>query len=1091
MDKLQIYRASAGSGKTFLLTQSYLKLAFENPLNFSKILAVTFTNKAAEEMKTRIIDELNNIVEKGENSGHFADIKKHLKNKSNAEIINLARIIRSNILHNYSIFSVSTIDSFVQSIIRAFSFEINLSSNYAIELDSAKVIRELTEILYAKVSDDNQLQKWLIKFAEFKISEGKNWDYKEEIGVLAQEIFKEKFQKINNTDNEDNKDNIVAFLTELYKIKNKFELKMKTIAELSNRILNNAGILEPKSLGKNFGIIANYLTKKIENGDFEPNKTCLNALEGIDSWHAKSAKKDIVDTISQVFDPLYENLSKVVEIYNAEFDYYLSAISVISNFHSFGILNDIAKLLPEYRHENNLLLISDTTLMLKEIIGNNDAPYIYEKTGNKYSHILIDEFQDTSGFQWANFRPLVENSLSEGLYNLIVGDIKQSIYRWRGGDWKLLLSTVKNEIGQWLVEEKSLDTNWRSKKNIVDFNNVLFKIAPEILQKQYNIELNSIGDKNILEEMKSEGYASMILDAYKDSYQLLPGKGEKKGGRVKIDFFDKNKLDGSTYKEAVAQALPETIERLFKNKNYKHRDITILVRTNAQSKIVVDNLLEYQIENAGNVQKYDVISADSLFISNSPSVQILISAMKYISDNRDLINLTKLVFEYRKSLNDNTLHETFTVHERESVAPFLPEGFIDDIPMMVKKSIYELSEYLIGIFELNKEKDVYPYIQAFQDLILDIMRKDSSDLEAFLQWWDETGIMKSIKLSDKQNAVKIYTIHKSKGLDFEVVIIPFADWSIDSTKSPLIWANSDKSPFNSFDYLPVNYKKDLSNTVFRRDFFDEKLYSYMDSINMLYVAFTRSVEELIIFAPKKDKITKISNVADLLYTCVNENPELYMQDSNELIPLKADFDNTLLIYENKENYIDKETAKQKKDTNKNTYEIEEYPNYNWADKLEIRYESDDFFIESVDYVKDKVNYGILMHRIFSKIKTPNDIDFALQELIYSGQINADEKSDLELKINKIISRPEVKDWFNDDWEVINEKSIISKDGDLKIPDRVLINENRIIVIDFKFGEIRPEHKDQIAMYSSLLEDIYNRKVEAYLYYAETGIIQSP
>ncbi len=617
MNTLQIYKASAGSGKTHLLTQSFLKLAFESPDSFSKILAVTFTNKAAEEMKTRIIEEINNIIDHRADSPHYNHLKECFKEKSENRIIEDAVLIRDNLLHSYSRFNVSTIDSFVQKVIRAFSYEISVSSNYDLELDTEKVLSDLTDLLYRKITIDKELQKWLIKFAEYKIDEGKSWDFRKEIVNLAYEIFKEQFQSIKSFSKEhkesDGKELLNKLLSELMKIKNSFEKKMNSISENADDIIKRAGIINPKEYGAKFNTIINYLTVNLKIRKYEPLKTVFSALDGFDNWYAKSADEELVSAIHSVFEPLYTCVENAVKLYNTENSMYLSAVNTIRHFHSFGILKDISDLLPEYRNDNNLLLISDTTMMLKEIIGNNDAPFIYEKIGNRFKYILIDEFQDTSGFQWANFKPLIENSLSEGMFNLIVGDIKQSIYRWRGGDWKLLLKGVKKDIGEAMIEEKSLDTNWRSKKNIIDFNNSFFETAPHYLQNQYNKELETIGDDAILKDMKSKGYGSILKDAYSDNYQNLPDLKGKTGGRVKVQFIKNSGRSSAAYKETVSELMPETINFLLKNKNYEARDIAVLVRTNRQGKEVVDMLLNYQ-ENSPGAVNYEIISAESLFI---------------------------------------------------------------------------------------------------------------------------------------------------------------------------------------------------------------------------------------------------------------------------------------------------------------------------------------------------------------------------------------------------------------------------------------------------------------------------------------------
>ena len=402
MNKLQIYKASAGSGKTYLLTLTYLKAAFKSPKNFTKILAVTFTNKAAEEMKTRILEKLNDLIIKGKDADYYSEILKTSNLENEISIKNKAKLIQEQILHNYSAFHVNTIDSFVQQIIRAFTFEMGLNSSYDIELDRNKVIDDLTEILYASVSENKDLQKWLIQFANSKTRENKNWDFKNNIKKLAEELFNERFRKLYsfNTQKFD-KSELSDYLTKLYKIKNNFETQMSDFAKQYKKVIENAGII-PDAYGRNFKTISNHFLKKIalEKKYNKFTAAILNAREGVENWYAKSASANIVSDINTVYQKLSEIVENYFQLFETEHENYYTALEIIANFYAFGIINDLAGFLPDYRNENNILLISDTTLLLKEIIGNNDAPFIYEKTGNRFQHILIDEFQDTSGFQW-------------------------------------------------------------------------------------------------------------------------------------------------------------------------------------------------------------------------------------------------------------------------------------------------------------------------------------------------------------------------------------------------------------------------------------------------------------------------------------------------------------------------------------------------------------------------------------------------------------------------------------------------------------------------------------------------------------------
>ena len=488
MNKLSIYKASAGSGKTHTLTEEFLKLAILYPENYRRILAVTFTNKAAEEMKHRILEALNELVADKSKAGFYNVFKATFPKLSEIELIKKAKIVRDNILHNYSFFSINTIDSFVQKVIRAFTFEIGVQSGYRIEMDTEKVISELTELLSKAIDENKNLKDWLIRFAHYKIDLGKNWDFRAEIKELAKEIFKEQFQALEKKDEKNESEDftkITDYYQQLLKIKNSFESDMQNYSSQSKNILLNHNA-ENINLGRNFNTIKTYLLKTINektDNDYQPTtKTVIAAPDSPEIWYAKSAKDDVKNKVLELYPELNNILNQIFKKLETNFAEYLSANNILSNFHAFGILTNLAELLPEYRQENNLLLISDTTHILKELIAGNDAPFIYEKIGNRFRHSLIDEFQDTSGFQWENFKPLIQNSLSENNANLIVGDIKQSIYRWRGGDWSLLLNGVEKDIGSEYIDKKNLKTNWRSKKNIIDFNNFIFHNAAEISQ---------------------------------------------------------------------------------------------------------------------------------------------------------------------------------------------------------------------------------------------------------------------------------------------------------------------------------------------------------------------------------------------------------------------------------------------------------------------------------------------------------------------------------------------------------------------------------------------------------------------------------
>lgn len=1092
MNKLTIYKASAGSGKTHTLTREYLLLAFADVENYRKILAVTFTNKAAEEMKMRIIEELNNLAEKGNNAAHFGAVQQRYPQLSAAQIAERAMQIRNKILHNYTFFAVSTIDSFVQRVVRSFSFELGLHGGYAIQMDNAAVIEFLTQRLYEKLNTDPQLKKWLLQFAQYKIESDKSWDFRDEISTLAKQIFTEKFHEFE--ENSDlNKDKLNEFNKALVKIQRSFETQMKNFATEAQKILDSIQF-NPADLGAKMKTIANYLANKIaapaDAKNFVPNKTVWAALEGQENWHAKTAKANVLDKVYTVYPALSKILTNVVGLYETEFVIYLSAKALLKNFHAFGVLNDLATELPEYRDENNALLISDTNLLLKKIIGNNDAPFIYEKVGNYYQHILIDEFQDTSTFQWANFRPLIQNSLASAKQNLIVGDVKQSIYRWRGGDWKLLLSQVKHDIGRQLVAEKTLDTNWRSQKNILDFNNRIFREAPKILQHHFNNSVHEdLGDLQV-RDLDQRSYDSILVNAYADSYQLLPDKPEKQGGRVVVNFVEKH-ANSNSWHEKVAEILPARIDDLLKNQNYSPRDIAVLVRKNGEGKQVVDMLLQYQNQTVG-AKSYDIISAESLYIESAQPVRLLISALRYISDKNQQVYLHTLIWEYQQLFDEQQIepHQIFKSDDKaELLFDYLPENFLKALSNFEDLSLYEITEELIAIFQLHQREADYPYIRAFQDAMLDYTQNFSSSLDTFLEWWEKEGSKISIQLSDKQDAVQVVTVHKSKGLAFNVVIIPFCSWSLDHSgqNAPIIWTQNPNKPFDMFRHIPIKYATELKQTFFYKDYLDEKLYAYIDALNMLYVAFTRPKKEMHIIAPNSAS-GKLSNIGDLLYMAVQQGFGEIEGPQHKFIDFQPHFNEqkqTLTIdtaYAANENSPD--------ETSENHFILKGYPATAWQQKIEIQNKAHDFFIESLESVKSKVDYGTLMHRILSTIYTVDDIDDSVYDFYNQGIINGIERMEILALLKEAITETDAYKWFANGLKIYNEASLLSAEGQTKIPDRVVDNGTQIIVIDFKFGKHNTEYIKQVQEYMKLWQQMGYKNVSGALFYVlEKKIIE--
>ncbi|MBR2202053.1 MAG: UvrD-helicase domain-containing protein, partial [Bacteroidales bacterium] len=533
--KLNIYKASAGSGKTHILAGNYivesfnrvapmragspLYDAFRDTMAFARILAVTFTNKAAGEMKERIIKELDKLAA-GEKSEYVKDIYNRYPQYTPDQVAERAKSIRSAILHNYSDFNLRTIDSFVQSIVRAFCYDININSGFTTQTDQNAVIADLINVLLQQSDNDAELHEQFRAMAAKNVKDGVNWDFRNQLTSLANLIFTEQFQNLERfyggMDDETKRTYFAKSLEIINLIYDDFEEKADEISKNAKQIFDALPV-PPSEIGRNINTLYNFLVAGIK--DCEIKTTISKLCEGNGWTNAKPTKtqQEYIPVLQPQLEPLLHEAVNLILDHGTD---YLTAAIIRRDFHAFMLLGDLAKLMPEYRRENRMMLVSDATTFLNAIIAENDAPFIYERVGNRFDHIYIDEFQDTSEFQWNNFRPLIENTLSQGFDNLIVGDVKQAIYRFRGGDWSLLNSKVQSQIGDDSINLNTLDVNWRSRKNIVDFNDAIFQKAISTLADHDDGELDF----------------SLLNNIYANSYQHLPKNRDHSGGKVDVVF---------------------------------------------------------------------------------------------------------------------------------------------------------------------------------------------------------------------------------------------------------------------------------------------------------------------------------------------------------------------------------------------------------------------------------------------------------------------------------------------------------------------------------------------------------------------------
>lgn len=1069
MSKLTIYKASAGSGKTHTLTGEFLKILFCNPSKYKNILAVTFTNKATDEMKSRILKEIH-LISLGKSSPYENELCE-LSKLNKEKLRTRAEKILNHLLHDYSRFSVTTIDSFFQKILRSFMREISLQSGYHIELDQTKVLNNATDLLIQDIDHDKQLRKWLSSFAESKIVNGKAWNFKRDILALGNEVFKEEFQGFskNLTQKLADKKFLNAYRKELLEIKIEFEDFFAKKAKETHKVLVQHSLkLSDFAYGERG--VAGYLSGLARVGKSEPGLRAKAALNQPQKWTvAKTRKSKQIEFETTAYVELNEILRTAIQYYDTHSVAYHSVEKTLANIYMLGIFTDLSKKIREYATSENIFMLANTNQLLRDVIGDNETPFIYEKLGNLYQHFMIDEFQDTSSMQWENFKPLLQNALAEGNNSLVVGDVKQSIYRWRNGNWKLLAHQLKKDFKGFEVSDLVLKYNWRSSKNLIDFNNSVFVLGSQILQNSYNESL--FEDSFSLAETQKES----IVDAYNDVYQNLPRKKSDNLGYVSMKFV-KNETN---WHEAVLHEIPEKIEKL-QTKGYLAKDIAILVRNAKEGKWVADALMTYKdSENAKKNVNYKIISNDSLYLKSSPAIQFLVHLLELFAYPDNPINIAFLKQEYALYLgkhSEKISDELYSTHFNTT----FPTEFQNRYHELKRQSVYDLIEQLIQIFKLYEKMENVSFLLAFQDLALHFSRKNFSDVSSFLQFWEEEKDKSLISVSEKQDAIRIMTIHKSKGLEFKAVILPFVNWNLDhSNHANILWCQPKSEKFKHLDLLPIPYGSSLKNTIYKHEYFEEKLQAYIDNLNLLYVAQTRAKQVLIGYAPLSENkdLRSVSDLLQSIFRSSQKHENIF--HNHQLISLHDYWNEEEKYFELGE--IPMLTNKELEGHQAGENMV--YPKSQMNEKrLMLKLHSENDF-DLLEQKFSPLNRGNILHQLFCAIEYAEDLDEAVFSLKFKGILNNKQADEMYKLAKKILLDPHCKNWFTKNWKVINERNILTGKAQTYRPDRVLIKEKKAVVIDYKFGKKKLKtHEKQIETYKELVKKLGFEEVKAFLLY---------
>lgn len=1007
-------------------------------------------------MKDRILDYLDGFI-----NGESKDLATELQHELNLDASTFkacAEATRGGILHHYSQFSISTIDAFFQRVIRAFTRETGVAGDYRLEVDQTLVMEEVIDNLMDELGKNEDLTRWVVDFASENLQNDLSWDVRPALVHFADEIFKEEYRAVENDiilkTGEDG-----FFKNLLIELKNK---KFGFINFVKNKAREAVSHIEGNGFGYedfkyNHGGAYGYLlqmTRITAVSDLTEKKIGKRSQkEYQDSKNWPGANTSNKTTLTQLAaEKLIPILNEILDFRNRNFAIALSAEMILDNFYTFGLIADISRKLKEYKNENNIMLLADAPYFLNTLIGESDTPFIYEKMGAFYRHFLIDEFQDTSGLQWKNFLPLLTNSLDQGLSSMIVGDVKQAVYRWRGGDLQLLQSKVKDQIGDFRSDTKELDKNYRSAPEIVSFNNAFFKAASKIIEQ--------------------ETENTIATAVYQDVKQVVK---KETTGFVHVSFISNQEEE--KWKAIALNQIPHHLEKL-QQLGASLKDIAILVRKNIEGQEIIAHLLAYKnSDQALKDCKYEVISNESLQLGGAGCVNLLTSALSYLINSEDAIARAQLGYELAR-LNNATgdLSEVFTSSNQATFEHGLPEGFTKQKSLLKKLPLFELTETLIGIFKLGQQKGELEYLQAFQDIVLNFSSRERNDLGFFLRWWEDNKSKQSIQSPGEVDAAQIITIHKSKGLQFKYVIVPFCSWDLDHSgnQGPTLWVKSDRPPFDQAGHLPIRYSAALNETVFSEYYKHEKTKSYLDNINLLYVALTRAEHGLIITAPSPPKKKGSSGtVSSLLHQGIQHadalkpgwNPATQEWRSGEWLP-----------------------AHKEKEKPDHAVGLAKYVSSTWKDKLVLKQSAIGYFEPTASSSAGRIKYGIHLHAIFSRIKYKDGLTDVLEQLTQEGIITKSETPLLIELINGLLANPLIASWFSRDWEVRTEVSLLLPGGVEGRIDRLMTRQDKAMVVDFKTGAPKKTDLHQVSSYLETLRKMDFKETLGYLLYVKTGEI---
>ncbi len=1024
---LNIYKASAGAGKTYTLTLEYIKLLFNDPKNYQKTLAVTFTNNACGEMKNRILKALYDLSFK-ENANYIAELQK--ENYSKNVIREKAKSLYKDILHNYSFFFVETIDSFTQKIIRNFAKDLGLPPKFTLELRQDEILETIIKNLLVNSIDNEELHQILVNFAFDDIEENKSTDIKTEIKKESNKFFNELYQEITNVNPESaiNTKQLQNFFESLEEKINNYQNDISTKATLALDFIDKAGLtIENDFKGKSRSPL--LVLRKLGNKDFgKPLKPTVCELDEVLS---KEKTFEITNLYMPNFVAILQEIADRTNPQNDERKEIRTAEELLKHKQGIILSQYIQQELDTYCKNENTFFLAFANKFLKTIINDNDTPFVYEKIGQFIENIMIDEFQDTSKMQWDNFKPIVSNLLGLSKDALIIGDVKQSIYRFRNGDWKLLHTLDSDKELSRYVNQKSIDKNYRSLRNIVEFNNQFFKAYSKFVEEKFN--------------NKYETNRDTIQKIYENCHQDV---AKEDGGCVEVNIINANcEMNSNDAQIEVQEKVLEKVVYLLRN-GRKAEDIVFLCYENDEISELVNffNKKKNDEQYADIKDAFSIMSKEALALNKSLSIQFITTYLQRMTTT---------------SNSDATFLNSFLDYAYSSLHTGKQRP---DAEISHNMSLFETCEEIIEKFELALPTEV-PFLTDFQNIVYNYSKNNNTSITHFLEHWNEIKDKTYLQQIQTSGCMSASTVHKSKGLEYPVVIMPQFSKKPRRTISALYKTNIEELPI-------VSLSGDLSDTTIKDEYINELFNNEIDNLNALYVACTRPREELYIF----DKCTKNDKAALEIFETI------LTQINND------GTDNFIFTLGKPKPSQEKEDVKACNITMYPIATIEEGETTN-AKLLPDKNARQ--FIERLDQSQNEREHGLLMHKILEHIITIDDVDKYVNQYCPPELFSVEEKAGLAQELKTKLNNPRIIHWFDKSWDsVLTEQPILQQNGEEKRPDRMLIKGKDVTIIDYKFTKEQPEsHIKQVREYMNILAQMgYNPK--GFVWYVELDDIKT-